>query len=828
MKRPFCLFTLIALSGILCGLLETDVRWKLAAMAGLAALCLRLKENGGPVKRRLFFCILGLLAFSAGFLRAETLSSRWNRGETAAFFAEKAPRNPGEFDYALYLKSQGISSEESLAENRDGKTRDGKQSLLTSVREHAAEILQTSMTERDAGMYQAILLGDKSKLEADTKRLYQRAGISHVIAISGLHLSVIGLGLFKLLRCLPLGIGAAGILTSFFIFAYGLMTGASGSAMRAVIMLMLRFCALRAGRCYDMRTAVAVAALLLAFARPYLLLQSGFLLSFGAVLGICVAADEISKGLGLRKKQAEKGKEAERRKQEKLGRQKNRKNREKQENRKKQGKQATLGRSRFGEATGRMLWQTLCQMLLLDFCIQLCTLPILLSSYYTVPLYGFLFNLLVIPLMTVVLCSGIFALLLGLAGQLLSMISGMLLSGPLPVLASLASAPGHYIFNFYEWLCHLNQNLPFHSLVFGKPGPLQCLLYCGLLSLLIWHYFVRTSRKPTLAGIHFGGRMSADVDESVLNSLRSAKPFCLLLLLPFVLLHPRELQKNTVQLTALDVGQGDGFVLRHGGQTILIDGGSSSNKRLGERVLEPFLLSQGIRRIDLAFVSHSDADHISGLLYLFQTDTPIHINKLVLPEAARSQPSYDTLKSAYLAKMPEGKIAYLGVGDCICGEEASGLHLCCIDAGDDSVKVDVNSHSPTMLLRYGNFAMLFTGDMAQADEQRLYRSLSAELQHNSQRPMPGHRKLPLIYKSAHHGSKTSNSDSILKLFCPDYALLSYGEGNRYGHPSPEVLRRFRHYGVELLETARSGAITFTTDGRRLRCSGFMKSISTTS
>ena len=872
MKRPFCLFTLIALSGILCGLTETEVRWKLAAAAGLIALCLWLWENSGPAKWRLFFFYaISLLGFAAGFLRAERLSAQYNSGEAAAFFAEKAPRNPGEFDYALYLKSKGIASEAALSQSR-GQTHEGEgeaKGLLASIRSSAATILQETMTETDAGLYQAILLGDKSRLPDALKQQYQRAGISHVIAISGLHLSVIGMGLFQLLRRLPLGIGAAGGLTTGFIVAYGLMTGASASAMRAVIMLALRFAALRAGRKYDMRTAVAVAALLLAILHPYLLLQSGFLLSFGAVIGICVAADEMGRGLDRRRAQAEHaGMHEKNQVQQHLPKQ------VQQQMQRQRWQQIQMQRQAQPHAAVK---KAICQTLLIDLCIQLCTLPILVSSYYTVSLYGILFNLLVVPLMTIVLCSGLLTLLCGGIGQLLSI-------GACWPLSTFVSAPGHYILCLYEQICNFNQKLPFHSLIFGRPDVLQCLLYYGFLTAIIWYFFARLNRvghsavsqEIQLLCMPVQDGMRRFHAEGIKLFWQNGRPFLLLLLLPLVLLHVNTLPQEALQLTTLDVGQGDGFVLQYGGQTILIDGGSSSNKKLGERVLEPYLLSQGIRGIDMAFVSHSDLDHISGILYLLQTDSPIHIRELILPKAAREQESYECLKTAYLAKEADGQISYLSEGDCICrkqtedknmeeqealkwkgagkkakkreqkraqeraqkkakGREQEQLHLCCLDAGNLSPDANVNSHSPTMLLRYGAFSMLFTGDMAEADEQRLYRSLTAEQGQTKHQLLHGTEtlcscqieeesleSLPFFYKSAHHGSKTSNSDCVLKLFRPSYALLSYGEGNRYGHPSPEVLQRFQRYGTELLETAKLGAITIQTDGRQLRCYGWVQ------
>ena len=135
-------------------------------------------------------------------------------------------------------------------------------------------------------IFKAILLGDMRAMEPDIKEMYQKNGISHLLAISGQHLTIIGGGLYLILRRLGLGFGGSALLGGTLVISYGILTGSSGSAMRAVIMILCLWAGAWAGRTYDSMSALALSAILLLWENPYLLTQSGFQLSFGAVAAI--------------------------------------------------------------------------------------------------------------------------------------------------------------------------------------------------------------------------------------------------------------------------------------------------------------------------------------------------------------------------------------------------------------------------------------------------------------------------------------------------------------------------------------------------------------
>lgn len=207
------------------------------------------------------------------------------KGEVSRF--QKAG-NPGEFDLKAYYTSLGISAAVFAWEVRweEEKGYSPYLDALYRFRCFCGGVFERICTPEDEGIFRAAILGDKDKMEQEIKDLYQKNGIAHLLAISGLHLSLIGAGLHRILRRCGLGYGLSGLLAAAVIVSYGILTGASGSALRAVIMLAVSFLAAFLGRTYDLLSALSFALLLLSGASPFSVTQSGFQLSFGAVLGI--------------------------------------------------------------------------------------------------------------------------------------------------------------------------------------------------------------------------------------------------------------------------------------------------------------------------------------------------------------------------------------------------------------------------------------------------------------------------------------------------------------------------------------------------------------
>lgn len=332
--------------------------------------------------------------------------------------------NPGQFDAALYYQISGISyrlDQAKITKTTTEYNRMGE--MLWQIRKHLSGILSLRLPEKEAALMQTILLGEKGSLDSEIKELYQRSGIAHILAISGLHVSVLGMGLYRLLRKIGVPVKGAALLSMLLLLFYGAMTGFSVSAMRAILMFGLRMLGEMLQRTYDMLTAIAAAAALLLAGQPLFLRSASFVFSFGCVLGLCVVHPAL-----------------------------------------------TMPAAVPQQSKRRIKWQEILQRLLAPPAMMAVTLPMYLWFYYQIPPYSMLLNLLVIPLMSYLMAAGLL----------------LLLVNPLPLpLWRIAAALIVGVFRIYERACRMCEGLPGAVLNLGKPAVWQLLVYLACLSVVI-------------------------------------------------------------------------------------------------------------------------------------------------------------------------------------------------------------------------------------------------------------------------------------------------------------------------------------------------------
>lgn len=287
----------------------------------------------------------------------------------------KNPTNPGAFNERLYYKSLGLDYKMSGKQVKIlNSNKNSIKEFLYKMRERGSLIFSKIADEKEAGVLKAMLLGDNLDLDPEIKTLYQKEGISHIIAISGLHISLIGFVVYKLLRKAGAPFGVAGMVSILFLLPYAIMTGFSISTARSLIMFCVMMGGQVLGRTYDILTSLSIALIFLIWQNPYNLLSPGFLLSFGAVLGIGISTDFLSL------------------------------------------------------VEDRPKW---IQTMMVSLCIQFMTFPILLYYYFEYPIYSILLNLIVVPIMSLIVLSGTLGCLAGLvsvpAGTFLVGLGGMIL-----------------------------------------------------------------------------------------------------------------------------------------------------------------------------------------------------------------------------------------------------------------------------------------------------------------------------------------------------------------------------------------------------------------
>ena len=649
------------------------------------------------------------------------------------------PTNPGQFNAPFYYQILRISfrldrAEIQVKSDKYYKISEG----LYQLRRKAGSKMDALLPEQEASVMKTMLLGEKGILDEEIKGLYQRNGIAHILAISGLHISMIGMGFYQLLRKAGLKIKTSAILASIVIILYGMMTGFAVSAIRAIVMFLLQMLAQILGRTYDRITALAVAAVLVLVEQPLYIFHSGFQFSFLCVLGISLILPVLG---NVRK--------------------------------------------------GRKLLEGIAMMAV--------TLPVYLGVFYQIPVYSMFLNFIVLPMMSILMGAGIVMVLASFMWTGLGIPAAWLITGILMV---------------YEKLALFTERLPNHYWTPGCPAKWQLAVYVAVL--IVVAALGRTRRKTVLYQkdcIHRRGKC-----EKWISTYGIPVGICWGLILLGVVILAWHFRPE-LQVTVLDVGQGDCIFLQtEDGTSYLTDGGSSSVSKVGKYRMIPFLKYQGASQIKAVFVSHADSDHCNGIAELLEQAEleGIMVDNLVLPDLADECRSSGYEELVDLAGQNEVTVQFLHEGQQFQDGE---LLFQCLHPSKGYRAEDLNETSMVLLVTYKEFSMLLTGDVQGAGEEHLTQELKAW-------KGPGvtdHAETELtILKVAHHGSKNSTSEEFLEAANPKLAIISCGEGNRYGHPHEETLERLEKADIPRFCTKDYGAITVTVAGEsRVKVRGYV-------
>ena len=803
----------------------------------------------------------------------------------------KQATNPGCFDARHYYETQGIKYQIKKAKVTycDSHLPNYLRLILYKLRWLLSASLASHFEEPYTSLMQAMLLGEKDNLSPTYQLLFQKGGIAHVLAISGLHVALLAGILEWILTRLGLQKKSIAISSIIFLFLYGMMTGFAAATLRAVLMLSLRQVALLLKRRSDLLTTTVLTFTIMAILNPETMFSLGTLMSFCAVLGVFVS-DEIYRAIFRQE------------------------------------------HFRLVKESLRQYLKRMIKAMLLMATINTLMLPILIHSYYEIPTYSMLVNILVIPTMTLVIALGIAAALLGLPGLLYaSLFLGNGLTPPLANgmcahfickifspfvyvlngLADLVVRLASYGLHGYAWLCQESLKLPFSRI---SPGHENWLMLIGfyLIFLLLLLAFLAGAgqleerilgpfrqvtgwklRRKVRSGGTSGGYRPPGLLQKIREMLpraREQKIHRSLLrgqwefwgrvrLMVFYFAGLLFMAASFLSLTAwgnyrrsqvvfADVGQGDGSLIHvKKGGNYLVDGGSSSEDKLGRYVLIPVLKYYGMSHIDGIFISHTDKDHYSGILYILQNANlyGIQIDHLIFAEGTEEDEAMKSLLAA--AQNVGAEIDYMSAGDqildvsgnaeftcvypegvtqeergeMVCnaedGMEGMSQEKCAYEYADKNAgqEIERKGNDYSLVLRADirglkhNLEILYTGDISEVAESLILESPNLKggdekdlngkdlngkdlngkdvNQKDSQEISKG--AIRRILKVPHHGSRFSSSKPflyVLSQYGYDQAVISVGEHNIYGHPSKDALKRLEKAGFEIHRTDWEGAV----------------------
>ncbi len=624
--------------------------------------------------------------------------------------------NFGTFDSKAYYNSLGIAGTYEGENIRILKKKSNLGTYIAKANKYMEKNIYDAMGDKYGSVMAAMVLGNKYSMDDYTKELYSRNGLAHILAVSGLHISTVGLILYNILRKM-MSVKISAFLSMLVMFLYGILTGGSVSCMRAVIMFIIMQGSLITGRKYNIYNSIIISAIVILFINPFYIRNSSFIMSYVAIISVSVIMPEINFILGKLKNK----------------------------------------------------YVTFAMPFITGLIINILMVPLVCMYYYELPVLSVILNLLVVPLTSAILFSGIIC---GLTGDVLE-ISGHV-SGYI----------GKILLWLCEKICEAAEKLPGTVFVTGKPQIKEVILFyivLLLVFLLLRYVRIAIKRKENKKLKTFKFQMTA------IGSI------LLFIVSLFCVINNNHITGDRAFISFIDVGQGDCIFIRdHKGKTYLIDSGSSDEKNIAKYKVSPHLKALGVGKIDYVFITHGDEDHISGIEEMLEDGHLMKIEKLVVAECQKEDEAIKNLVKK--AKRTGIKVVYVCEDMKLNNEEFSIKCLYPGKAINVSMKDDSNEKSLVLSVKYREFKILLTGDIGIETEKILLKNYSQDISETD------------ILKVAHHGSKNSNSQEFLECVAPKISVISCGEGNMYGHPSSEALERLKCVGSKVMITMEQGGI----------------------
>lgn len=594
--------------------------------------------------------------------------------------------NPSDFDRRAYMLARKQIYSFYAQDVYVSERKLGLNTFLQDIKQKVCDTYYKIMPPKEAGVMCGMMLGETENIDDSTVDLYKKTGIYHVIAISGLHITLLGGVLLKMFSRFGRGKGRA--VVAILLGCYCLMTGCSPSAVRAVIMFYIMLVGGYLFYDYDLISSAALSACVLLLYSPYYLFDAGFQLSFCAVFAIGAVMDFAD----TYKKYA-----------------------------------------KAINAVG------------INIAVDIVTKPVSMFHFYYIAPFSIVANFMLVPLMTLAVGFGFIIALTGFVNV---------------TAARIIAIPVVIILKVVEIWCGMFTALPFSTVVTGRPPLLLLALYAFVL-IIAYNCIIKGCFKYIL---------------TLMTAVGCALP----------VMYTAECFKNPT-ITFLNVGQGDCAVGIGRNYCFVIDGGAGAplgGYGNGKKVLLPYLMYSGIDRIDAVFISHTDSDHIGGILEIMGS---VDIDSIYLPEIYDNNDNYKQL--TMLAKCYGVDLVYMKEGTSLVLNETDKIE--CLYPSSDNPYFE-NNCSMVNKFVCEKGSVLFTGDI-ESDAEKLMCKTNVNVRAD-------------VLKLAHHGSEDSNTSEFIETVKPSLAVAS-AKKSVYGHPGKEVISRLNDMQVPYYITESDGAIS---------------------
>ena len=649
-----------------------------------------------------------------------------NRGDILMAECEVAvpdgAMNTGGFDYARYLKSKGVyfqavANSENL--HITGYNTHPVSDAVYQFRNKCASLFDTAFPGKEGGVLKAYVMGDKTSISPEVSDIFSASGLSHVLAVSGMHVAVFLACILALLKFLKISKRKQLVISAGAVILFVVFTGASIATVRAGFVSIFAILAKLVFKRSDSKTALAEAAAILCVFNPLVVFDASFMLSFAAALGILLFADGMSETFSC-----------------------------------------VYARLKTASKI-RAIVKAVCDLTAVGLSANIFIIPILIHLFREFSVMSVIATVVINPVLAPMLVGGLLFVAVGLVSQTIAFpIAGFL----------------YLCAKYMIQTAQIFAGAPFAKLVFGDITPFFLIIYAFAMLVV---YFTLVKRNKT----------------GYFISLYSVAALSLTLLCYNISVY------HVAEVSFINVGQGDCALIKAPGNCdILIDaGGKKNNNSIGENVVKPYLVQNGVYDIEYAVASHGHEDHVNGITGLLDI---MIMKNLIVPEGFGT-----TTEGAALlekAKEKDVPVTFFKHGDVLKINDEMKLTAIMPDEKFLSFTKEDNENDRSLLLKleYGDISFLYTGDLSQEGENYAA-ALYPEL-------VPAN-----VLKVAHHGSDASNSEKFLDAVGPEFAFIPVGK-NSYGHPKQEVLQRLTSRNIEFYRADKNKDVTFYFDNKEIK------------